>query len=157
MRNYIFYSALLLLVGFMSFNWKSAAEKRGLEYTGQGAEVYEDFAGGVTRYTFTADTITDTENDTLTLPYNVFSSYSSLYQFTRTNLSGTTDVTVTVEQSALVSGSDWVVVATSSGSGATNEGLVINPTAGLRYRVILDGDGTQSTRYTCEAVLKKQY
>lgn len=148
--------ALLLLCALVAFNWKGT-DVPAYEYTGDRSEVFEPMASSIVRYTFTADTITDAENDTLSLPYNLFSSFTSLYQLTRTNLSGTTNVAVTLQQSALTSGdTDWVTVGTTSGTGATIEALTLNPTYGIRYRLIVDGTGTQSTRYTVQAVLKKQ-
>lgn len=155
MKNYLILFALAL-IAFLAFNAKTMPEAQDVEYTGAEALNFEPNASNVVRYTFTADTITDAENDTLAFPFNVFSSYSSLYQLVRTNLSGTTNVSVTLQQSALTSGNtDWVTVATTSGTGATAEALTLNPTYGVRYRLIVDGSGTQSTRYVITAVLKK--
>ncbi len=155
MRKYILF-AILTAVALFAYNWKSPAEHKGWEYTGDKPEAFEPYASNILRHNFTADTITDAENDTLSLPYNLFSSFTSLYQMTRTNLSGTTNVAVTLQQSALTSGNtDWITVGTTSGTGATAEALTLNPTYGVRYRLIFDGTGTQSSRYTLTAVLKK--
>lgn len=158
MKHYIFFALLAFFAAGLAISWKApaAADAPEVVYVGEDGAQYEPTASGIVRYTFTLDTITDAENDTLSFPYNVFSSYSSLYQITRTNISGTTNVAVTLQQSAVTSGNtDWVTVATTSATTATNEALTLNPTYGVRYRLIVDGSGTQNTSYRITAVLKK--
>lgn len=158
MKHYIFFALMALFVVGLAVSWKAPApnEAPGIVYVGEDGTQYEPNASNIVRYTFALDTISNANNDTLSFPYNVFSSYSSLYQITRTNISGTTNVSVALQQSAVTSGnSDWVTVATTSGTSSTNEALTLNPTYGIRYRLIVDGTGTQSTSYRITAVLKK--
>lgn len=107
---------------------------------------------------FTIDTIANAANDTLALGANIVSNYEWSYHIIRTNISGTTNIAVTVQASGNTTGdTDWVTVATTSATTATNEILSGVSFYGLRHRVIVDGTGTQSSSYKIKAVLKKKY
>lgn len=107
---------------------------------------------------FTLDTITNAANDTLALGANILSNYEWSYHIIRTNISGTTNIAVAIQASGNTSGdTDWVTVATTSATTATNEILSGVSFYGLRHRVIVDGTGTQSSSYKIKAVLKKKY
>lgn len=156
MKKYLFFSLLIAVAALAAF--APTADEPAAVYLGEAGNEYEPTTSNIVRYSWTLDTITNANNDTLNLPYNLFSSFTSLYQLRRTSISGTPNIAVTVQQSAVTSGNtDWVTVATTAGTGATNEALVLNPTYGVRYRLIVDGSGTQSTSYSVTAVLKKLY
>ena len=123
-------------------------------------------------YTYTKDTIANAANDTLYLPSNmrpVLSNYQITYAVTRTNISGTTNLAVKVEESAYkYSGSTpptagWAASLNSAGSAAataattaTTEALYIPNAYGCSYRCIIDGTGTQSSSYVIRVILKKK-
>lgn len=104
------------------------------------------------------DTIANAANDTLALGSNILSNYEWSYHITRTSISGTANIAVTVQASGLTTGNDdWVTVATTSATTATNEILSGVSFYGVRHRLIVDGTGTQSTSYKITGVLKKKY
>lgn len=104
------------------------------------------------------DTIANAANDTLALGSNILSNYEWSYHITRTSISGTANIAVTVQSSGLTTGNDdWVTVATTSATTATNEILSGVSFYGVRHRLIVDGTGTQSSSYKITGVLKKKY
>lgn len=123
-------------------------------------------------YTYPKDTIANAANDTLYLPSNmrpVLSNYQITYAVTRTNISGTTNLAVKIEESAYrYSGSTpptagWAASLNSAGSAAataattaTTEALYIPNAYGCSYRCIIDGTGTQSSSYVIRVILKKK-
>ncbi len=125
-----------------------------------GTDKGEIFAPTTKMYThtFTRDSITDTENDTLLLPASdVQSLYTYAWYITRTNRTGTTVVSATLQESPVRTGgtSDWVTIGTSAATTATNERLSGTDFLGRRQRLIVDGvSGTQLTEYYVTAVLK---
>ncbi len=125
-----------------------------------GAEVL-DYNSSVKPYwhrPYSLDTITNAANDTILLPVALYSAFEGVFQVVRTSISGTPNVAIKVEQSNIASGNtDWVSVATGSGTGATTEALQLTSMNGLRYRLILDGTGTQSTSYRAHITIKRKY
>ena len=121
------------------------------EYVATGSIYYEK--------TWAQDTITDAENDTLvtTGSMNVmYSDFEYNYSIIRTNISGTTNVALKVEQTNYTSGNTaWATLATGSATTATIEYLIGDCTA-VRTRYIVDGTGTQSSSYRLRLVLKKK-
>jgi len=125
-------------------------------------------------YTWATDTITNTENDTLYLPYRVIpylSDRQGCYSLKRTSISGTASTTAKLEQSPYpYTGSTpptagWTSVLNSAGAAAAtaaadtvtaNVVFYIPNSYGMTYRYIVDGSGTQSTSYVLRAVLKKK-
>jgi hypothetical protein len=128
--------------------------------TDNGAEVV-DYAASVKPYwhrPYSLDTITNAANDTILLPVALYSAFEGVFQVVRTSISGTANIALKVEQSNIASGNtDWVSVATGSGTGATTEALQLTSMNGLRYRLILDGTGTQSTSYRAHVTIKRKY
>lgn len=146
MKNYIFGACLLALVGLFSFAGKP--EQKEMEYA----------APNVLSKTWTLDTITNAANDTLTVPFTMQSRYTGALQITRTNISGTTNLAVSIQASVTNSTSTdvtWVTVATTSATTATAELLTLAETYGQRYRIIVDGTGTQSSSYRLSWLSKK--
>lgn len=157
MRNYIFGACLLFTVGLLFFAGKPdyLTNADAVE-----AESGKAFAGPskLLPYTFTKDTITNAANDTLTVPWVLQSRYTGALQITRTSISGTANIAVSIQTSvAPASSSDdtWVTVATTSATTATAELLTLAETYGQRYRIIVDGTGTQSTSYQLSWLSKK--
>lgn len=144
MKNKILFLGLfaLLAIGLYSFSKESTAEYYA--------------PGGTYRYALT-DTITNTEIDTVTFPVNFVSLYTALLTVPRTQLSGTTNVTIYIDESSVTSGvTDWKVIDTLSGTGATVASFTQDELRGLRYRIRLAGTGTQSSRYTLNWTAKKK-
>lgn len=121
---------------------------------------------GVYEYTFTSDTITNTESDTLTLTPLFLSKWTYQYSFDIDSLSGTPSLTLAIQESNKRSGSQWVTVesGTVSSIGATtnysflNGDGTTNPDGmvrGVRQRVIITGVGTNSTKYSVKTTMKK--
>lgn len=109
-------------------------------------------------YTFTPDTITNTELDTLLLPADFVSPWSYLYQVAIDSLSGADTLAFTIQESALKSGNtDWVTVATGAGSRGNPARITGALMYGRRQRIIVIGSGTQSTRYSIVFLAKKVF
>lgn len=138
MRNYIAGAALLFLIGLLFF-------------AGKPEDKAEAFATpNVLPKTWALDTITNAANDTLTLPWTMQSRYTGALQITRTSISGTANIAVSIQASVTSASSTdvtWVTVATTAATTATPELLTLAETYGQRYRIIVDGTGTQSSSY----------
>ena len=110
-------------------------------------------------YTFTTDTITDTEADTLLLPADFVSPWSYTYSIVVDSLSGTDTLSFVLQESASKSGNtDWVTVSTGAGSELTSPLRITTALMyGRRARIIVRGSGTQSTTYAITFLAKKIY
>lgn len=121
------------------------------DYLAPGSIFYEK--------TWALDTITDAENDTLvtTGAMNVmYSDFEHNYSIIRTNISGTTALTLKVEQTNYTSGNTfWSTLASGSATTATPE-TIAGDNSAVRLRFIVDGSGTQSSSYRLRLVLKKK-
>lgn len=109
--------------------------------------------------TYTADTITDTENDTLIVIPQILSLYTYNAHFTVARLSGTGALKVYVQQSNVTSGTtDWVSIDSITATSAAAATYIADGTEflGRRCRFIVDGGATQSTRYTLSYTFKKK-
>jgi hypothetical protein len=109
MKDYIFGGLSLLLVGLLFF---------------AGKPDYEPMASNLLTKTWALDTITNAANDTLLMPWTMQNRYTGALQITRTNISGTTNLAITVQTNvASTSSTDetWNTVLTSAGTGATAE------------------------------------
>lgn len=101
---------------------------------------------------FTADTITNTEVDTLLLPVNVLTNYEAAVAVWIANLSGTSNLTIVVDEGWVDAlgvqrwdvGQDTIVSASAAASVLVDIGRL----AGRNYRIRITGSGTQSTRYS---------
>lgn len=102
----------------------------------------------------TIDTITNAEKDTLAVAGTLLSPYYYNIQGFRTSLSGTHNVKVYLDQSAVTSGdTDWIAVDSTSTTTATL--FALRGTAyGIRYRIRMSGTGSQSSRYGVTYVFK---
>jgi hypothetical protein len=144
MKDYIFGGLSLLLVGLLFF---------------AGKPDYEPMASNLLTKTWALDTITNAANDTLLMPWTMQNRYTGALQITRTNISGTTNLAITVQTNvASTSSTDetWNTVLTSAGTGATAELLTLEETYGQQYRIIVDGTGTQSSSYRLSWLGKKK-
>lgn len=140
MRKYITGAMLLFLTSLLFFAGKPEDK----------AKAEPMATPNVLPKTWALDTITNAANDTLTVPFTMQSRYTGALQITRTNISGTTNVAVSIQTSVTSATSTdvtWVTVATTSATTATAELLTLAETYGQRYRIIVDGTGTQSTSY----------
>ncbi len=121
---------------------------------------------------YTLDTITNAANDTLYLPSNMrplFSDFQMAVNILRTNISGTTNLAVKVEETnwpfsgTTAPTNGWVATLNSAGTAAataattaTTEQLLIPHAYGINFRVIVDGTGTQVSSYRLRWTLKKK-
>lgn len=109
-------------------------------------------------FTFTPDTITNTEMDTLLLPVDFVSPWSYGYHIVMDSLSGTDTLSFVVQESMLKTGNtDWITIATGAGSANVSTRIVGQLMYGRRQRIIVNGAGTQSTRYRITFVAKKVF
>ena len=109
-------------------------------------------------YTFTPDTITNTESDTLLLPADFTSPWSYAYQVVMDSLSGNDTLSFVVQESVLRLGNtDWITVATGAGSANVRTRITGALMYGRRQRIIINGAGTQNTRYSITFLAKKVF
>lgn len=121
------------------------------------ASSYYIYPTGATDYEI--DTITNATNDTVTIPINLLSNREGCWWITCTAISGTIGVTATVQESSYLgttaSAFDWATVSSAasiSAAGVTQ--ICFNRTQGFKQRLVLDGTGTQSTRFRTKFVAK---
>lgn len=104
----------------------------------------------------TDDTITDTENDTLTNTDILSGFYYYNYTINTTELADTVLVTVYVEECTQETGSQWYRADTMTSQ--TNQGLTRlsgGPIYGMRHRLVVDGTGAnQDFKYDINATYK---
>lgn len=107
------------------------------------------------RRTYATDTITNTEKDTLAVPGTFLSAYRYNVQGFRTSLSGTHNVRIYLDGSALTSGNtDWFIMDSTTTTTATTFSLRGSADA-IRYRIRVSGvSGTQSSRYGITSIFK---
>ncbi len=155
MKKIWIYILAVILFAVVSFAFTERAEEDASRY-------------GVYEYTWTADTITDTEADTLTVPPLLLSKWSPNYSVKLTKATGTPNCAIKVEESNVRSGDEWYSAAGGNLNDAAISGFATDtvsvtglglgsdyPIGGVRQRVIITGTGTQSTLYTIKVTLKK--
>jgi len=103
------------------------------------------------------DTITNAENDTLSLGEVLASAYQYSYQVRLINLSGTRSIKFYLEQTSATGSSRWMTVDSAITSGAVINNYLMRDanTWGNRHRIIIDGTGTQSISYKVDGWLKR--
>mgnify|MGYP006931609411 CR=1 FL=1 len=163
---------VLAFAGIVAFGSGSRAEEAAVvnESTAEGE--FQSVGTGFLEYTYTLDTISNAANDTLYLPSRmrpVLSDYIMTYSVKRTNISGTTNIAVKIEESTYKYSSStpptagWVASLNTAGSAAataattaTEEEIRLPNAHGVSYRCIVDGTGTQSTSYVIRVIMKKK-
>jgi len=172
-KNFLWLLLPLFAIGLSLASWSDKVDYESTivkEVTPEGT--FESSGTTMYEYTYTKDTITNANNDTLYLPSRlrpVNSDFLIAYTVTRTNISGTTNLAVKVEESGYnYTGTTrptagWVASLNSAGTAAATaattatEELIRIPTAwGKSYRIIIDGTGTQSSSYVIRVVMKKK-
>lgn len=114
------------------------------------AQSVSQYIGPITLVT--ADTLANAATETHALGRSLLSNWGGVFVITRTNISGTTNVTVNLQGS--LDNSEWVTVSTASGTGATTTTITVDNMYYRFYRLQFVGSGTQSTRYTAKYMLK---
>lgn len=125
--------------------------------------VFEDENGAVTENYFTppkayqkvypVDTLTNTEKDTLTIPFIMASPYQYSYQFLVTKLTGNANnnFKVVLDQANTSASTQWMAIDSFTRTGADSlrrDWLIKGANVwGARHRLRLIGAGTSSTRY----------
>ena len=160
MKSKLIYSALIAFVFvavaapiFMA----STANESVREMVGSAANyyLYPSSATG-----FTTDTITDAENDTLYLGSNLVSRWSYNWHINTTQLSGTESIIAIVQEtnnasSGQTTPTDWLEVDRDTLTANEDLRITGDVVYGIKQRLILDGSGTQSSRYLVKFVGKK--
>jgi len=105
------------------------------------------------------DTITNTESNTLTVPFALVSAWQYDVRTILTNVSGTRSVKINLDESGSAAGSDWLsidsVTVTGTSTGPTR--LAGGTLYGRRHRIRLTGTtGTMVVKYTVIANYKKR-
>lgn len=125
--------------------------------------VFEDENGVVAKYDFAppkayqkvyaVDTITNTEKDTLTIPFIMASPYQYSYQFKVTKLTGTANnnFKVVLDQANTSASTQWMAIDsfTRTGADSLRRDWLIKGTNvwGARHRLRIIGAGTNLTQY----------
>lgn len=130
----------------------------GYEYideNGNVTTVIEPMAEKSLYKTYTLDTLANAANDTLAVPWTLSSQYQYCFQFKITNISGTSAIKAYLEQTNYAGSTEWtkvdsVTLAADPGSGIMKGANVW----GNKYRLVVDGSGTQSTSYRASALIK---
>lgn len=151
MKKYILGTGMLFLVSLLFF----AGKPEGANNQATEAELVTQ---KVLAKTWNLDTIANAANDTLDAPWSIQSRYTGALQITRTNISGTTNIAVSIQTSvtnSLSTDVTWVTVATTAATTATAELLTLPEIYGQRIRIIVDGTGTQSSSYRLSWLGKK--
>jgi hypothetical protein len=156
-------NALKFLAGFTMLATIAAALM--FAESTRNSEVYNAVApaSDVYRYMPAADTITNTESDTISVPAQFLDGWIPVLKFETTQLSGTQNLSFTFQESHLLTGTtDWMTTGSAvTTSGSTDSDIFRYASAttpvmsGLRARIIITGTGTQSTRYTVRFVAKR--
>lgn len=119
---------------------------------------YKTQAEKATVYSWGLDTIADAANDTLTIGDIQTSNWYGLLHVDGKQLSGTQGIAVIVQYSGFASpDADQWAEETRDTLNGTQENLIIDlgRSEAIKYRVIMDGYGTQSTEYEAVLNLKK--
>lgn len=132
--------------------------------------VFEDENGAVTSYdfappkayqkTFTHDTLTNTEKDTLSIPWIMASPYQYSIQFKVAKISGTANnaFKAVLDQANTTGSTTWMAIDSFTRTGADSlrrDWLIKGThTYGARLRLRLIGAGTAATQYDVSANIK---
>jgi hypothetical protein len=121
------------------------------------SSAYYIYPTGATSYE--GDTITNTTNDTVTVPVNLLTNREGCWWVTSNNISGTTAVIAIVQETSYLgttsSAFDWTEVGRDTTATSETMQICFNRTEGFKQRLILDGyTGTQSTRIRTKFVAK---
>lgn len=109
-------------------------------------------------YTWAVDTITDAENDTLTIADLQTSNWYGLLQVDGKQLTGTQLLAIIVQASAFDSpdADQWYEVQRDTANGSLEQvNIDLEQLDAFNYRIIIDGAGTQSSEYEAVLNLKK--
>lgn len=121
------------------------------------SDMFEDDApGNLYRYDFRTalDTLTDGGVETFTIPALLHSKWAYHWDFSATQITGTTDLTCAIQEQAVTDG-EWIQVGTIDLDG-TSTGRVVGATVyGVKQRCVCTGTGTQSTQIDVYAIFKK--
>lgn len=161
MKNKIFIGFLLAVFAMVGFSFNSSKTTVFQDETGVTTMVKDFFSPGI-QYSkvWTRDTISNAEQDTLLLTgplANLNSGFQYNYVIQRTNLSGTVNVGMILQESNETSGTaNWYTVATTGTTSATTDKLQSPYTYGKRQRIIVSGGAvSQSTWYIVSLLLKQ--
>lgn len=119
---------------------------------------YKTQAEKATVYSWGLDTITNAGNDTLTIGDIQTSNWYGLLHVDGKQLSGTQGIAVIVQYSGFADpDADQWAEETRDTLNGSQENLIIDlgRSEAIKYRVIMDGYGTQSTEYEAVLNLKK--
>lgn len=108
------------------------------------------------RYSFDRDTLTDAANDTLTVTPLLLSNWTYNWQVNVSRTSGSGNPILIVQESATVSGDDWIEVGRDTITATGVYRITGTNVFGQRQRLIRDGQGTAVHDFiTTQFVAKK--
>jgi len=159
------YNFLMFLAGAIVLMLLSLSRsERAISLAASGSPIYEATWTNGTSGTSGTDTLANTENDTLTMPENLISNWQYNYVLTSTQVSGTKNVIMILQENAVRSGGTWYELERDTATGASTTVHRLHGSAnpdglgwvkGVQQRIILDGSGTQAVTYQLKAILKK--
>jgi len=160
MKNYKTWGfALLVAVIGIAFAFtKTAAPKMETVYMvdESGVESTTALPSSTVMKAFRRDTIINALNDTLPFTPILASAYQYCFQIAMTNISGTRNVRIYLEQTAVTGSNRFMKVDSAITTlGVPNYMMRGQNVWGNRYRIIVDGTGTQSTAYQIDAIVKR--
>lgn len=132
-----------------------SSESAGLAGSTANYYLYPTSATG-----YTSGTVTNAENDTLTLGSNLVSRWSYNWHINSTQASGTENIIAILQETNNASASystptDWIEVDRDTLTANEDLRMTGDVVYGIKQRLILDGSGTQSTTYTVKFAAKK--
>jgi len=153
---------LLLVCAFMAF---LAFDKPHTDFNtsmvvsdgaGNTSLGYAPSTGAVVK-SWTLDTITNAEKDTLTLGEVLASPYQYSYQVRLANISGTRSIKFYLEQTSGTGSTRWMKVDSLTTSGAVINDYLMKgaDTWGNKHRILVHGSGTEVVSYKVDGWLKK--
>lgn len=156
--DFLWAFVILAAVGIAAYKPNIQTVQTAIESeSGNGIAFEYAPASGAIAKVWTLDTITNAENDTLTLNYILASPYSYSYQIKLANISGTRDIKFYLEQTNATGSTRWMKVDSAVTTGSTVNAYLMEGanTWGNKHRIIVDGTGTQVVSYHADGWLKK--
>jgi len=147
MRNTLILLALAVFA-FLAFKAPETEQSSDSEFA--------PVTSGAVLKSWSLDTITNAELDTLNLSEILASPYQYAYQIKLANISGTRNVKFYLDQTC-AKGTRYMTVDSAITSGTTVNYYLMKGanTWGYRHRIRVVGAGTQSTSYLVDGLLKK--
>ena len=164
MNKRIFYGMTIAIFAVLSsFAFAGVESTKSVEVDENGVVAEHAFVApgdGSSYKAFTLDTLTNTANDTLSLPFTFASRFTYSVHVTLATISGTRALKVYLDEANALSGSTgWVAVDSITSATAIHEYKMDGSEVyGRKHRIRVDGNAgaTQSVSYRITANYKRQ-